>query len=268
MYREAVRNLIAAGSIIVSCAAAAQEIGALDPETLEKDHAEAIAQCPGRAEWVAHREKLASERKAKLPESTAPPTLVALHDELLAMDKEDRRVRAILSQKKLENDVVDPKTQKQFHDAIWKNYFRMKDLVTQQGFPTAEMVGQDGVDAAFMLVQHANMDVLFQGRALDLIQKRVESGEISLPRLALLTDRVSLQQIQIQRFGTQFQRVGKKIIVLWDVESPARLDQRREKMGLEPMALYVCEIEKSYGLTVDTSVLENKKPKPAARQPY
>jgi len=236
-------------------AQAQQQIGALDPETLEREHGEAIAQCPGRAEWVARRDKLAAERPGRAV--IAEPSDQKLREELLAMDAADRDARAEYTKKK-NADKLDPATEKLLHDAIWKNYFRMKELIPAQGFPTAAEVGQDGVDAAFAIVQHSNMDSQFQARALDLIRKRSDSGEIDLRKLALLSDRVALAQREVQRFGTQFRPASKKLIVLWEVESPAQLDARREKMGLEPMALYACEIEKAYGVIADVSVLDTK----------
>lgn len=67
------------------------------------------------------------------------------------------------------------------------------------------MVGYDGVDAAWLLVQHADSDPAFQAEMLTEVGKRVKSHELDLQLYVLLTDRVLLAQGKKQRYGTQLE---------------------------------------------------------------
>ena len=58
-------------------------------------------------------------------------------------------------------------------------------------------------DPAWLIVQHATADSLFQRQSLDLMTA-VSKDEISQQNLALLTDRVLLAEGKNQIYGTQF----------------------------------------------------------------
>lgn len=117
---------------------------------------------------------------------------------------------------------------------------RIKAIIAEHGFPTRELVGRDGVDAAWLLVQHADADPAFQEQVLSAITPRVQAGEISRHQFILLADRVLAGQGKPQRYGSQLlaqegQWVPKPI------EAPeSEVDQRRKAMGEMPLADYIC----------------------------
>jgi hypothetical protein len=80
--------------------------------------------------------------------------------------------------------------------------------VRQDGFPTAEMVGCDGVSAAWPILQHAITDPEFQASWLPTIDRMAQHGELGAQDYALLADRVLLAKGKKQRFGTQFSGFG------------------------------------------------------------
>ena len=111
-----------------------------------------------------------------------------------------------------------------------------KRVVDEKGWPTYSAVGPDGADAAWLIVQHADADISFQRRCLDLMTA-LSSNEVSKSNFAYLTDRVLLAEVEDQIYGTQFVvREGK-----W---APSRLmdsdnvDARRAEVGLQPLAEY------------------------------
>ncbi|MFX8895313.1 DUF6624 domain-containing protein, partial [Acinetobacter baumannii] len=55
---------------------------------------------------------------------------------------------------------------------------------------------------------------------------------------AFLWDRVALAQGRPQRYGTQMRCVGKVWSPITPLEEPAKLDERRSWVGLQPEALY------------------------------
>jgi hypothetical protein len=121
----------------------------------------------------------------------------------------------------------------------------LKGVVEQHGWPTYTLVGKDGANAAWLLVQHADADPKFQRRCLDLMAK-LPKDEVSQSNLAYLTDRVLLAQGKKQRYGTQVTFADGK----WKprpVADEANVDQRRAEVGLPPLADYIKLIEQQYG---------------------
>lgn len=118
-------------------------------------------------------------------------------------------------------------------------------VIDRQGWPLISQVGEDGAQAAFLIVQHAVDDLAFQKRCLSLVQAAPE-GEVGLPDVALLTDRVRLAEGQKQLYGSQVERQNGDW-VLRPTLDPDNLDTRRAKMGLPPMSVYLKLLDEVYG---------------------
>lgn len=122
----------------------------------------------------------------------------------------------------------------------------LKNVVNEVGWPGRSMVGEDGASAAWLLAQHADRDPAFQRKCLDLMIEAVAYGEVSLPELAYLTDRVLLAEGQPQEYGTQM--TGRKEgWVPRRLRDPGHVDDRRAAMSLGTMAEYIAEMERAYG---------------------
>jgi hypothetical protein len=125
------------------------------------------------------------------------------------------------------------------------NLRALRHIVLQDGFPTVAMVGKDGVQAAFLLVQHADTDTVFQERMLSVIEKRLRSGQIDSNQYALLTDRVLRAQGKPQRYGSQFERRDGG----WrpqPIADEPHVDARRRALGLMSLANYTCIVRAYY----------------------
>jgi hypothetical protein len=113
----------------------------------------------------------------------------------------------------------------------------LKPLIARHGWPTPASVGADGVDAAFLLVQHADQDPAFQASVLPQLEAAYRAGALDGQSLALLTDRVAKAQGRPQRYGTQATiRDGRVRIDL--IEDSSQVDRRRASLGLPPLAKY------------------------------
>jgi len=121
----------------------------------------------------------------------------------------------------------------------------LKQLVDKQGWPTISQVGKPGAAAAWILVQHADADPKFQRRCLDLMTALAQD-EVLADKLAYLTDRVRLAEGQKQLYGTQV-IVSEGRYQPRPIEDEAQVDQRRAKVGLEPLSEYLRSIEAFYG---------------------
>jgi hypothetical protein len=119
---------------------------------------------------------------------------------------------------------------------------RMKEIVDRHGWPGKSLVGSDGAEVAWLLVQHADADRAFQKRCLPLLAKAVKQGEASAQHLAYLTDRVRVGDKEKQVYGTQFRQLGSKMEP-FPIEDEANVDTRRRAVGLGTLREYRKQLE-------------------------
>ena len=157
----------------------------------------------------------------------------ALRAELLEMERLDRRVRANLVERgELHTGGYHPEMRAvhQRHNA------RMHVILEAHGWPGRSLVGEDGCRAAGFVVQHALLDLDLQRRGLALLTEAVAKSEAEPFMLALLTDRVLMQEGQPQIYGTQYVGAKEGGIEPWPIASPEAVDERRQGVGLPPLA--------------------------------
>ncbi|MBB5768491.1 DUF6624 domain-containing protein [Xanthomonas euroxanthea] len=122
----------------------------------------------------------------------------------------------------------------------------LKQVVATQGWPGRRLVGEDGANAAWTLIQHADADPAFQAQALALMEAALARHDVAPDDVALLTDRVLRAQGKPQRYGTQFVTDPDGSKSLAPTEDLAGLDARRHRMGLPPMDQYKRMLEDVY----------------------
>jgi len=122
----------------------------------------------------------------------------------------------------------------------------LKRLVGEVGWPGKSLVGEDGANAAWLLVQHADQDPAFQRQCLDLLTEAADRAEATSRQVAYLTDRVLLREGKPQEFGTQATGQGE-LWVARRLRDPERVDERREQVGLGPLQEYLDRMLAHYG---------------------
>lgn len=110
----------------------------------------------------------------------------------------------------------------------------LKQVVNEMGWPTETAVGKDAVSAARYIAHHSG-DNLFMKRCLHMMEPLVESGEVDHKEYAYLMDRYLVSQGKKQRYGTQAHNKNGKIVPC-PIENPTEVDERRQAVGLPPMA--------------------------------
>jgi hypothetical protein len=165
----------------------------------------------------------------------------ALRQELAAMVKEDQDARYAVFQ----GNKPDEKLLKRMAEIDAKNTKRMKEIVAKVGWPGKSLVGAEGAGNAFLLVQHADLDVAFQKQCLPLLEKAVKQAEASGKNLAYLTDRLLVADKKRQLYGTQFTWKDGEWVP-FPIEDEANVDKRRKEMGLESMAEYTKALRELY----------------------
>lgn len=121
-----------------------------------------------------------------------------------------------------------------------ENQKKLKEIISQYGFPTKKLVGKDGMEAVFYIIQHASEDKEWQAAQLPLVENAVKTGDMELKYYVYLYDRIKFLANLPQRWGTQCSTVNKKenLVILHTAEDPENLDKRRKEVGLEPIEFY------------------------------
>ncbi len=149
-----------------------------------------------------------------------------LRDELVAMMDQDQKE---LTGKVATND----------SDA---RIARLKEIIEEHGWPTYDLVGEQGEEAAWVIAQHADLDPEFQQQALELLREAVADGQASPGNLAYLEDRVAVAKGEPQLYGTQVGCRRGGPVPATPIEDEAGLEERRKEAGLDPYADYVAEM--------------------------
>jgi hypothetical protein len=120
------------------------------------------------------------------------------------------------------------------------NMIEAKKIVSIHGFPGYDIVGEDGSNDFWAIIQHSDEDLAFQQSALALLSKQVERHNASGENYALLQDRVLISQGHKQLYGTQV-RLDLKThhVKPLPIQDSLNVDLRRKTVGLSPLNDYL-----------------------------
>lgn len=155
----------------------------------------------------------------------------SLRKELLEMKRRDLELRSELLRSGELFDGYHPRL-----EAIHRAHAeRLAAILDEHGWPGRSLVGDDGAEAAWLVVQHAIGDPALQRRARDLLGEAVRRGEAEPWSWACLDDRIRTFEGRPQRYGTQFDWDDDGTLSPLPIEDPERVDQRRAELGLESL---------------------------------
>jgi enterochelin esterase-like enzyme len=158
-----------------------------------------------------------------------------LRNELIRMSKEDQLL--LTSIEKAASPAELQKAASRLQAIQKKNTERVREIVGQYGWPGKSLVGKDGAQAAWLLVQHADASPDFQRECLELMKNAADKGEASLKHVAYLTDRVLVAEGKKQVYGTQFTNIQGESVPL-PIEDEAGVNRRRKDVGLNTLEEY------------------------------
>jgi hypothetical protein len=194
-------------------------------------------QCPAAARWL---DSQINERAHSGPVTPAsPPSQPALRDELVRMRDDDVAARTPMQQA---GEHPTEAMLKHVQNVDSSNLLRLKAIVDKQGLPTADEVGNDGLNAVFLLTQHADTDPQFQRRMLAMNQASGYKGFYPADA-AMLSDRVALHLGEPQQYGSQFEYKNGKLVPRQPIDDLKRVDARRTKAKLMPLNDYACMLQ-------------------------
>ena len=105
-------------------------------------------------------------------------------------------------------------------------------------------------EAIFLVIDHSDLKTM--NKYIGLLHDAVEKGYIQTNDLVTMEDRMLMNAGKPQKYGTQAYSLvedGKKVIYIWPVENPDRLDALRKSVGLMPIDSYL-EIVKQQGVEI------------------
>ena len=159
-------------------------------------------------------------------------TEAELRQVLLGMAEEDRRVRAELAATGELFRGYAPRME----EVHRRNARVLESIIDRYGWPGKSLVGDDGADAAWLVLQHAVGSPQLQRRCLAVLREAVARGEMEPAHLAYLEDRICFFERRPQRYGTQFDWDERGRLSPWLLEDPERVDEYRLSVGLGPLA--------------------------------
>jgi hypothetical protein len=102
------------------------------------------------------------------------------------------------------------------------NAQRLEKIIDAFGWPGASLVGEDGAEAAWLILQHAISKPILQRRCLPLLQRAAEQGQALWKQYAMLLDRIRFNERKPQVYGTQFDWDKDGQMSPWPMEDPNR----------------------------------------------
>lgn len=129
-----------------------------------------------------------------------------------------------------------------FHDQ--ERTDRLREIIDEHGWPTPDLVGEDGASAAWLIAQHSDLDLEFQQEALELMREAADDGDVDPTELAYLEDRVAANTGQPQTYGTQAGCTDDgEVQPATRIRDREHVDELRAEVGMEPLADYYAEFQ-------------------------
>ena len=170
---------------------------------------------------------------------TAPANKKLREDLIKLREKDQKRTREAVAENKKDDALL-----KGMRAARENNTALLCPILKEFGWPTSDMVGKDGADAAFFLLKNSSSNQL-QIDLLPVIVAATKQGEIPRPAFAGYLDRLRLNSGLKQLFGTQATIING-FLVLYPIEGESQVDARRKAYDLPPLAEYLRVIERTY----------------------
>ena len=116
------------------------------------------------------------------------------------------------------------------------NTLKVSEIIDKYGWLGSEIVGNKGNLTLFLVIQHS--DSRTQEKYLPIMKEAARSGKVSKSDLAILEDRIEMNNKRPQIYGSQIQRVDGKFVI-YQILDEENVNKRRADVGLEPLEEYV-----------------------------
>jgi hypothetical protein len=141
------------------------------------------------------------------------------------------------------------------------NLIRIEEIITQYGYPGKTLVGEPTNEAAWYVIQHSKKIANYY----PIIQEAGSSNELPFTKVAMMHDRLLMQEGKEQLYGTQVAgenilnpATGKKEFwyYVWPIQNAESVNELRKEAGFTTT---VEENAKSIGVVYKKYTLEEVK---------
>ncbi|MVO09801.1 hypothetical protein GOQ30_11585 [Flavobacterium sp. TP390] len=138
-------------------------------------------------------------------------------------------------------------------NTLWKvknninkeNLEKLEKLIQQKGFPKKSLVGNNAVQAAFLIIQHADLQT--QKKYVSTIEDLCKKKEADSQSFAYLYDRIEISEGRPQKYGTQVKyNKENQQYELYPLVDKEKVDFWRKEIGLSPINEYLS----GYGIKI------------------
>ena len=124
------------------------------------------------------------------------------------------------------------------HQADSINLIQVEAIIEKYGWLGYNEIGSQANSTLFMVIQHSNLKTW--QKYLPIMKAAVRNGKAKSKELALLEDRLDLNEGKKQNYGSQiFWSFDKNKYLILPLNDPDNVDKRRAEVGLSPLAEYV-----------------------------
>ncbi|MBF4985434.1 hypothetical protein FNJ87_14230 [Nonlabens mediterrranea] len=117
------------------------------------------------------------------------------------------------------------------------NLTAVEQILGKCGMPAPESVGKLGYSALWLVIQHAGAEE--RKKYFPMIKKGMEDGLFEKQDVALMEDRMLMDDGLPQLYGSQVLMNADGSYEFYELQDPETVDARRKAMGMGPLAGYL-----------------------------
>lgn len=111
-------------------------------------------------------------------------------------------------------------------------------FIDEHGWLGKDVIGNTGNEALFLVIQHASHDI--RKKYFPILKQAVSEKKASLQQLALMEDRLLIEDRGYQIYGTQLELdTTSKTYKVLPIKDEEHVNERRKKIGMEPLEDYL-----------------------------
>jgi len=119
----------------------------------------------------------------------------------------------------------------------------LERIIDTHGWPGISLVGKEGAEAAWLILQHSISRPDFMKKCFPLFDSAVQDNEASIKHLSCLADGIRYFSRQPQIYGNYFDWNEKGQFCPWVIEDPENVNERRQQAGLNTLEERIKEME-------------------------
>jgi len=118
------------------------------------------------------------------------------------------------------------------------NERKVKTILDKYGWPTKEMIGEQGNWTICNVIQHSDNEIRI--KYLPMMRKAVKDKKLEPRFLVRAEDRIATEKGDLQIYGGQMKYYPEtQSFNVWPIYDPVNIDKRRAEIGLEPIAEFL-----------------------------